>query len=117
MSFKFEQLRVFQRYLDLSDSINSLVKKFPKEELYVLVSQMKRASDSISLNIAEGSTGQSNNEFKKFLNYSIRSGIEIIACLHLSKRRNLIDEEEFTSVYNETELLIILIQALRNSIK
>ncbi len=67
MALKFEQLRVFQKSLDLSDSVNNLVKKFPKEELYILVSQIKKASDSITLNIAESSTGQSNAEFKKFL--------------------------------------------------
>ncbi len=117
MAFKFEQLRVFQKSLDLSDTINNLVKKFPKDELYVLISQVKRASDSIALNIAEGSTGQSNGEFKKFLGYSIRSGIEVIGCLHLAKRRKLITDEEFGNVYKETESLIVQIQALRNSIK
>jgi four helix bundle protein len=117
MAFKFEQLRVFQKSLDLCETINTIVKKFPREELFVLAPQIKRAGDSITLNIAEGSTGQSNNEFKKFLNYSIRSGIEVIACLHLARRRNLISEEQFTNLYNETESLIIMVQALRNSIR
>ena len=117
MAFKFEQLRVFQKSLDLSETVNNLVRKFTKEEMYVLVPQMKRASDSISLNIAEGSTGQSNREFKKFLGYSIRSDIEVIACLYLAKRRNLIGDNDFNSTYNETESLIIQLQALRNSLK
>ena len=46
--------------------------------MYVLTSQIKRAADSIALNIAEGSTGQSNPEFAKFLGYAIRSGIEVV---------------------------------------
>ena len=65
MAFKFEQLRVFQKALDLSGSVHKLVKNFPKDEIFILVPQIKRAADSILLNIAEGSTGQSNNEFKK----------------------------------------------------
>jgi four helix bundle protein len=67
MSFKFEKLIVWQKSLDLSAIVNNVAAKFPKEEVYVLASQIKRAADSISLNIAEGSTGQSNAEFKRFL--------------------------------------------------
>jgi four helix bundle protein len=69
MSFKFEKLKVWQKAVDLSDKINQLSRTFPKEELFILTSQMKRAADSVSLNIAEGSTGQSNPELKKFLGY------------------------------------------------
>ncbi len=58
MAFKFEKLKVWQKAIDLSIIIDLLTKKFPKDEIYTLTSQIKRASDSISLNIAEGSTGQ-----------------------------------------------------------
>lgn len=78
---------------------------------------MLRATDSIVLNIAEGSTSQSNPEYKKFLNYSIRSGIEVIACLHIAKRRNLINQDQFGLIYRTTERLIVSLQALKNSIK
>jgi len=57
MAFRFEELQVWQRALDLGEEINQLTKTFPKEEIYVLTSQMKRAADSVVLNIAEGSTG------------------------------------------------------------
>ena len=60
MPFKFENLIVWQKAVDLSDIIHQLIKKFPKDELYILSSQFKRAADSVSLNIAEGSTGQTN---------------------------------------------------------
>lgn len=58
MAFKFENLKVWEKAVDLSGDVSELVKTFPKGELYVLSSQIKRACDSISLNIAEGSTGQ-----------------------------------------------------------
>lgn len=92
MAFKFENLRVWQKALDLADEIDKLTKTFPKEEVYVLTSQIKRAADSISLNIAEGSTGQSNPEFKRFLNYALRSNIEVVNCLHLAIRRGYISK-------------------------
>lgn len=67
MAFRFEELRVWHIAADLSNEIDLLAKKFPVEERYSLASQMKRAADSVALNIAEGSTGQSIPEFKRFL--------------------------------------------------
>jgi len=117
MSFKFEELKIWQKAIDLSSEIHKLTLTFPKEELYILTSQIKRAADSISLNIAEGSTGQSDAEFSKFLGYSLRSAIEVISCLYIGKKRDLIDNDTFAKFYNETENLVIMIQALRKSIK
>lgn len=93
MGFKFEKLVVWQKAVDLSDKVDALTKKFSKEEVYILTSQFKRAADSVSLNIAEGSTGQTNPEFNKFLGYSLRSNIEVVGCLCLAKRRKYISDE------------------------
>lgn len=117
MAFKFENLKVWQSAVELSGQIYELTEKFPKKELFVLTSQIQRATDSISLNIAEGSTGQSNPEFKRFLSISLRSAIEVVGCLYLAKRRKLITSEEFDHFYNYLTDLIKSIQALRNSIK
>lgn len=57
MAFKFEKLVVWQKAVELSDFVNQVTKSFPKDELYSLTSQIKRAADSVSLNIVEGSTG------------------------------------------------------------
>ena len=95
MAFKFEKLLVWQKALQLSDIVNEVAKAFPKEEMYVLTSQMKRAADSVSLNIAEGSTGQSNLEFKRFLGIALRSAIEVVACIFLAQKRNYINREDF----------------------
>ncbi len=91
MAFSFENLRVWQESLDLSEKVNELIKTFPSQEKYVLSSQIQRAADSICLSIAEGS---SKPEFNRFLGIALRSGIEVIACLYLAKRRNLIDSTE-----------------------
>ncbi len=84
MAFKFENLKVWQSSIELSGQIYELTEKFPKKELFVLTSQMQRASDSVSLNIAEGSTGQTNPEFKRFLGFAVRSAIEVVSCFHLA---------------------------------
>jgi|SRR5581483_2557653 len=116
MSFKFEKLKVWQKAVDLSFDINELTKTFPKDELFILSAQIKRAADSISLNIAEGSTGQSNAEFSKFLGYALLSDIEVVGCLYLGKKRNLIDEQKFSQIYAQCEEILVMINALRNSL-
>jgi four helix bundle protein len=117
MAFKFEKLIVWQKAVDLSDKVNHLTKSFPKEEIYILTSQIKRAADSVSLNIAEGSTGQSNPEFNKFLGYALRSDVEVVGCLHLAKRRKYISDIDFNELYALCEEILVMINALRNSLK
>ena len=113
---KFERLSVWQKALDLTARIHELTRAFPREELYILTAQIKRAADSIALNIAEGSTGQSNAEFKQFLGYAIRSGIEVIACLHIGRKRGFVSERDFKSVYEQTEEILKMTHGLRSSL-
>ena len=86
----FEKLIIWLKAMDLGESINEIAKNFPNEETYNLSSQIRRAADSIALNIPEGSTRQTNPEFKKFMGYAIRSLTEVVTCLHKAKRRNYI---------------------------
>lgn len=117
MSFKFEKLIIWQKSMDFGESIYKLTFKFPKDEVYNLTSQIRRASDSIALNISEGSILQSKLEFRKFLGYSIRSLAEVVTCLYKAKNRKYISEEEFNKLYNESYILMIQIIAFRNQIK
>jgi four helix bundle protein len=117
MAFKFEKLIVWQMAIELSGIVNNATKKFPKEEMYVLSSQIKRAADSVSLNIAEGSTGQSTPEFKRFLGIALRSDIEVVGCIYLARKRDIINEEDFNLIYSTCEELLVKIIALRNSLK
>lgn len=100
----------------ISALVNDVVAKFPKEELYVLSSQIKRAADSISLNIAEGSTGQTNPEFKRFLSIALRSDVEVVGCIYLAKRRNIISDYDFDKIYNACEEILVMINALKKSL-
>ena len=116
MGFKFEKLNVWQLAVDFANDIHLLTRNFPKEEMFSLTSQMKRAADSISLNISEGAIGQSPAEYRKFLSYSSRSCAEIITCLHLALKRNYIKQEEFNKHYEITETIFKMVNKLRNSI-
>ena len=117
MSFRFEDLLVWQRALDLCDQIDMLTRGFPKNEMYVLTPQIKRAADSVPLNIVEGSTGQSNPEFNKFLGYALRSDVEVVGCLYLAQKRNLIEQQTFSRIYGKCEEILVMLNALRNALK
>lgn len=117
MSFKFEGLKIWQLAMDFGEKIFELSKKFPKEETYNLTSQMRRAVDSIALNISEGAILQSNPEFQRFMGYAIRSLAEVVTCLYKAKRRNYIIEDEFNKFYQEAYLLMNMMIAFRNSLE
>jgi four helix bundle protein len=117
MAFKFESLKVWQDAMEINDKILSLTKNhFPKDERFILTPQIRRAADSIVLNIAEGCTGQTNPVFKTFLGYALRSGIEVISCIFLAKRRDYITQELFKELYDDIEILSKKITALRNTL-
>jgi len=88
MALSFEDLKVWQRAVEYTytiheltrefPTIHELTREFPNEEKFILTSQIKRAADSIALNIAEGAIGQTKPEFSRFLSYSIRSTAEVI---------------------------------------
>ena len=101
----------------LGEEINTIAGKFPVKEKFNLSTQICRAADSIALNIAEGSIGQSNPEFRKFMGYAIRSLAEVVTCLHKAKRRNYISEEIFQSLYNASFNLMNMMVAFKKNIK
>lgn len=84
--------------MDFWEDIDKISDNFPKKEIFNLSSQIRRSSDSIALNISEGSIGQSNPEQKKIVGYSIRSLAEVVTCLFKAKRRNYISEDIFNSL-------------------
>lgn len=116
MPFNFEKLLVWQKAIQLSVEVTRIAKIFPKDEIFILSSQIRRASDSVALNIAEGSTGQSKPEFKRFLSIALRSNVEVVSCIHLAKSRNIINNDDFTLIYKKCEELSVMINALKKSL-
>lgn len=117
IGFKFEKLIIWQKAMDFGEDIDALVKNFPTNELYNLSSQIKRAADSIALNISEGAIGQTNPEFKKFMGYSIRSLAEVVTCLHKASKRKYISEIEFNEQYENAFNLMNMMVAFKKKIQ
>lgn len=91
--FKFEDLKVYQKAMEFGELVHHQTKKFPKEERFELTSQFKRASDSIALNIAEGSASTDAN-FIRYLKMAWDSSHECVAASTKARLRNYIDFDE-----------------------
>lgn len=117
MSYKFERLEVWQLAVEYVDAIYLVAEQLPRSEEYNLKSQMVKAATSIALNIAEGSTGQSDAEQARFLGFAIRSLIETVACQHLINRRGYLKNlETLRATYRLSRKLFVKLQAFRNSL-
>lgn len=115
--YKFQSLLVYQLSLDYLDQVYDLLTKLPENEKYNLCSQFARAATSIALNIAEGSTGQSNREQARYLGMALRSYIETVACLDLIERRAYIPNNELSYVRKTGRTLFYKITKFRKALK
>lgn len=88
-NFKFEKLFIWQKSIEFGEIINEIAITFPKKEKFNLSYEIRRASDSIAFNIAEGSIGQSNPDQIKFISNSIRALAEVVTCLFKAKKKKL----------------------------
>ncbi|SHJ43486.1 four helix bundle protein [Flavobacterium haoranii] len=101
----FKKYDIWQLSHNLTLDIDVLTSNYPKEELYGLVSQIRRASSSIPTNIAEGCGRSSDKEFNQFLNIALGSANETEYLIILSKDLNYISLEKFNEI--ETQINII----------
>lgn len=115
--YKFQKLQVYQMALKYVDAIYDMSEKLPQRERFNLSSQVERAGTSIVLNIAEGSTGQTDAEQNRFLGLALRSYLETIACYDLIERRAYIPKESLIPLREQGHQLFIKITAFRNSLR
>ena len=117
MPFKFERLEVWELSLSYLDSIYDIANKLPKNEEHNIRAQLIRAATSVTLNIAEGSTGQTDAEQARFLGLAIRSLVETVACQHIiSRRKYLADPTPLRQAYKEAETLVAKLHTLRRTL-
>jgi four helix bundle protein len=113
--FNFEKLLVYQKALNYIDFVYTLTEKFPKEEIFNLTSQFKRAANSIALNIGEGSGG-TPKEFRNFIRISFPSLNECVVCSTPAIRRNFITNEQNEKSREQLLEITRMLSGLRNSL-
>ena len=114
-------LAVWQRAIDLTVCIYSLTRGFPKDELYGLVSQLRRAAVSVASNIAEGRGRLNEREFRQFLGIALGSTFEVKTQLVVARRLGMGNEaaieEAATASEEVSKMLTSLINKLGSELK
>lgn len=98
----FRELKIWQRSMELVLEVYNTCLQFPKEEMYGLANQLKRAAVSIPSNISEGSGRNSNAQFKYFLELAMGSANEVQTQIDLASRLGYLKLEESNRLMEET---------------
>jgi|ERR1051325_433446 four helix bundle protein len=115
--FRFEKLEVWQQARAINKSIYRLTRGFPNHELFAMTSQLRRASISISSNIAEGSGRNSDRDFAHFLEQAYGSVMEVASTSYLALDEDYVSEPELGPILDGLERLGRRVAALNRSLE
>ncbi len=113
---KSRELKVWQRSMDLTVEVYHLTQTFPSSEQFGLISQLRRAAVSISLNIAEGAGSGTNPEFQRFLRMALRSSYEVMTGLEIGCRLGYCDDQRMNILLQEADEIAAMIVGLSKSL-
>jgi len=113
----FKQLNIWQKGIEIVKDVYLLTKKFPKEELYGLSSQMKRAAISIPSNVAEGFKRYHNKEYSQFLYIALGSIGELETQIIIAQELGFITKEELNNISEKIDHISRMISSLINKLK
>ncbi|MGB5530686.1 MAG: four helix bundle protein [Ignavibacteriaceae bacterium] len=117
LDLSYKKLDIWNYSLDLVSKIYSLTSQFPKEELFGLTSQLRRASVSVSSNVAEGLSRTSKLEKIRFLEISRSSLVEIDTQLEITLKLKLSNKNELIEIEKLLNSLFAMITSLKKKIK
>ncbi|MEO8512992.1 MAG: four helix bundle protein [Ignavibacteria bacterium] len=117
LKLNHKNLAVWGKSLNLIREVYKLTKKLPKEEQYVLTSQLRRASVSIASNIAEGAARKSILERRRFYQISRSSSVEIDTQIEICKLLEYFKENELSNLDAELNNVFALLTAMINNTK
>ena len=112
--FSFEKLEVWRKSVEFADLLYRVTRAFPVEERFGLTNQMRRASVSISSNIAEGSSRSSKTDYSRFIELAAGSLFEVISQAHVAVRQKYLSEEDFRSIHASAEELSRMLSGLKS---
>lgn len=113
MQYKFQKLEIYQLALEYIVLIYEISNRLPANENFNLKSQITRAATSIALNIAEGSTTQTDAEQARFLGIALRSLVETVACQDIIELRGYVSSEDLQPSRELGSKLFAKIQSMK----
>ena len=113
--FAFEKLTTWKEARLLIKNVYKITESFPKQELFGLISQMRRAASSISANISEGSGRYSQKDQAHFYQIAYSSNLELLNHFYTALDLNYLDKKSFENIRNQICSLSFKINALRKS--
>lgn len=112
----FRELRVWQYGMDLVEEVYLLTKRFPKDELYGLTNQLRRAAVSVPSNIAEGQSRAFVKEYLQFISMAQGSLAEVQTQIEIAARLKYLAAEQVQPALQHAESLAKQLNALRSSL-
>lgn len=113
---RFRRMEVWKKAMDFIEEIYKTTQKFPSEELYGLMRQLRRAATSIALNIAEGSAAESDREFNRFLTISLGSIYEVMCGIEIAVRLSFCNKEEAVNLFRHSDELAAMITSFKKKL-
>ena len=116
MAFRFERLEVFQLAVDYAAFAYELTKKFPREEMFGLTANLRRAATSIANNVAEGSGRGTRRDFMHFIDVAFGSLTESVASFIVAERLDYLKQPEVEQVRERAEHLGRKLQSFKKAL-
>lgn len=113
----FKELKVWQKAIDLVTETYLVTKSFPKDEIFGLVSQIRRCVVSIPSNIAEGCGRKSKKDFANFLGVALGSSFEFETQIIISKNIGYLSDEQFLHLESEIQHIQNMVIKLQSSLE
>lgn len=113
----FRDLLIWKKAMEMIVNIYEVTKRFPDDEKYGLVSQIRRSSISIPSNIAEGYGRNSKGDFSRFLQISMGALFEVQTQLEIAIKLGYLKEEKYTELYEKSREIERMLSSFINSLK
>ncbi|MGK0412050.1 MAG: four helix bundle protein [Polaribacter sp.] len=114
-TFSFEKLEVWKEAIQLSKDIYKITSNFPYEEKFGLISQIRRSTNSIAANLAEGTSRITNKDKAHFTTIAFSTTMEVLNHLIVSKELEFISEEDYLKLRERIYKISNMLNALRKS--
>ena len=116
MAFRFEGLEIFELAIDFARVVYEITRGFPREEMFGLTANVRRAATSVGLNIAEGAGRGTKRDFSHFIDVASGSLFEVVAGLRLAERLGFVNADRLRDARGQAETLSRKLSSFKRSL-